>query len=765
MKTISQPGALLVLALAVASSGGAAPPPAPGAPPPPGQAPPPPAAEQAVPVFGVESSVVLLDVVVRDKKGHLVRDLKESEFEVYEDGQKQAISSFRAFDGGADYAPQSTDVPAAAAQGAPASASAHPAAVPTSGASTPAPTPEGRSTPTPAVIAFLFDRLSTEGRDNAHKAALAYATRGHVDGDVVGVFALDLALSTLQPFTKDLASVRAAFDRAAMHAGTPYAADVREQERAFNDNAQRLEASLAGINAGGGGSASSAPTAAAASLAVEREFAVMQAGMMQSFDRLERDQQGFSATNGLMAMVSGLKALPGRKTIVFFSEGLSISAAVVSKFRDVIATANRANVTVYAIDAGGLRTHSNTQEARDELVARGRQRIEQEARGIQASDGALTRGQERSEDMLRLNPQSGLGQLAEETGGFLVAETNDTARGFQRIQEEMRFYYLVSYNPIDATFDGRFRSVSVKVNRPGLEVHSRKGYLAVRSNTSVPVRAFEGPAIAQLDRRPQPDDFPLNVTALSFPESKRPGRVPVMVQLATSALAFAPDKDGKLYRAQFSIVARLRDAQGREVDRLSRDYPLTVPADKIEAAKRGDVLYFQETDLRPGRYTLEAVAWDSVGKKASVRAATVEVPAAAAGELRLSSLVLLGKVEKLTAAERERDNPLYYGDTIVYPNMGQPFRKSATPTLGFFFTVYGSPSDAAPQQALVELLKGNAVAARLPMPLGAADVNGRIQHAAALPMQALAPGDYTLRITVANGTKSASRQAHFTVAE
>ena len=53
-----------------------------------------------VPVFGTESAVVLLDVVVRDNKGRLVRDLAASELEVYEDGEKQDVSAFSIFDGG-----------------------------------------------------------------------------------------------------------------------------------------------------------------------------------------------------------------------------------------------------------------------------------------------------------------------------------------------------------------------------------------------------------------------------------------------------------------------------------------------------------------------------------------------------------------------------------------------------------------------------------------------------------------------------------------
>ncbi|MFN8094678.1 MAG: VWA domain-containing protein [Vicinamibacteria bacterium] len=612
------------------------------------------------------------------------------------------------------------------------------------------------------MIAFLYDRLSTEGRDTAHKAALAYSTRGHVDGDVVGVFQLDLALHTLQPFTTNLDAVKLAFERANMHAETPYASGgSRQDARDLFAKVESIDRSMAAM----GGVPDAGNAANAAGLAVQREFNNLQAGVLQSFDRLERDQQGFSSTNGLMALVNGLKALPGRKTIVYFSEGLNVTSNVVEPFRGVIATANRANVSVYAIDVGGLRTRSATDEARRDLDATAAQRRTDEGKGyIDPSRGNLMAHQERTEDMLRMNPQAGLGQLAEQTGGFLVSETNDTARGFQRIQEEMRFYYLLSYSPTDGTFDGRYRSISVKISRPNVEVHSRKGYLALKMPSAVPVREFEAPAIAILDRRPLPNDFPLSATVLSFPESKRLGRVPVFVQFPSTVLAYSADKAGKTYSAEVSVVARIRDESGREVDRMSRNFPLTVAAAKLEAARKGDVVYFQETDLRPGHYTLEAVAFDATSKKASVRTALVEVPSAAPTDLRLSSLVLLQKVEKLSATEQKRDNPLYFGEAIVYPNAGEPYRKSQNPNLGFFFTAYAGAGAASPQ-ATVELLKGGAPLARLPLMLPPPDADGRIQHAGALPIQALAAGEYALRLTVKNGAQTASQQAAFVVAE
>ena len=717
------------------------------------QAPTVPARDQAVPVFGVESAAVLLDVVVRDKKGRLVKDLQALDFEVYENGVRQTLSGFRVVDRGPlHFSPSSPpgNTPAAA------TTAAAPQVEP------PAAAPPVDSRGDPAVIAFVFDRMSTRGRDMAHKAARAYTAQGHVEGDVVGVFILDQTLHTLEPFTTDIETVRTAFERAAAQGQTSFAS-TRDEARGHQAEVAKAETTLAALGASGG--TDQATQATAASVAAERTFDVIRARMLQSFDRLERDQQGFASTNGLMAVVNGLKALPGRKTIVFFSEGLTISSNVLDQFRSVIATANRANVTVYAIDAGGLRTESGTLEARAELEATAQRRMRQEAQGFtQASDGSMTQGLERAEDMLRLNPHTMLGQLAEETGGFLVADTNDASPGFRRIQEEMRFYYLLSYAPTDVRFDGRFRTISVETTRSGVEVYTRKGYLAVPPNTAVPVRTHEAPAIAQLDRKPPPDDFALHASALSFPQPERPGRVPVLVELSGDALTYRFDKDKGEYQADFTIVARLRDDQGREVDRLSRRYPLTVPKASIDNVKRGNILFLQETDLPPGHYTLEAVAHDAVGNRASVRTGTVEVAASPKGEMRLSSLVLLQRVEKLSPSEAGGDNPLHYGETILYPNLGEPIHKSVMPNLGFYFTAYGAGSEGT-ARATIELVKGQQVIAKLPTLLPAPDAGGRIQHAATLPLQNLEPGEYTLRLIVGSGSASHARQARFVLTE
>jgi len=697
----------------------------------------PPAPE--VPVFGSSTAAVVVDVVVRDKKGKLVRDLTAADFTVLEDGAPQSVESVRVMDNGL------ATEQAAAAPVTP-TAAGPPAAAPA------APPPTGP----PSVIAFVFDRLTAEARKTAEKAALSYTDRGYVEGDLVAVFAIDLALHTIQPFTNDVKAVKVAFNRAATQGNTGFSSE-REEARDRTNAIDRADATLQGLS-GDPGSQNQA-----ALIASQQAFDQVQVNMIRTFDALERDQQGYATTNGLLAVVNGLKAIPGRKTVVFFSEGLAITANVQAQFRNVISSANRANVSVYAIDAGGLRTESGNHEAAEELSQTSRRRAEQEARGDSRSSDSLTRGLQRNEDYLRLNPESGLGQLADETGGFLVRDTNDATPGFRRIQEDMRFYYLVSYTPTNLSFDGRYRTIAVKVARPGVTVQTRKGYYAVRPEYAVPVRGYEAPALALLDRSPRPDAFAIKLGALSFPENERPGLAPVLVEIPGNTMAWAPERTGG-WHAQFAVVVRIKDARGKEADRLSQEYPLSSAPDKVKQLRAGSVLFYREADLPPGTYTVEAVAYDAIAQTAGTRTATFDVPKASPGALRLSSLMVVGRAEKLTKEEQDGKNPLQYGEVMLYPNLGTPIKKSVAPVLGFYFSAYGKGAGPG-QRATLEIQQGTKVVAKTSTELKALDAQGRSLNAGVLPLNSIAPGDYTLKVSVADASGVQVREAPFTVAE
>src|SRR5262245_14524267 len=129
------------------------------------------------PKFGVATSGVLVDVVVRDKKGP-VTDLTQDDFTVTEDGKPQQILSFdkRTVQG------QATVGDAAAAAGVA--------------------KPNGATGPGPSVVALAFDRLSPEGKALAFKAATQLLADRTAD-EMIGVFVVDQALHTMQPYTTD----------------------------------------------------------------------------------------------------------------------------------------------------------------------------------------------------------------------------------------------------------------------------------------------------------------------------------------------------------------------------------------------------------------------------------------------------------------------------------------------------------------------------------------------------------------------------------
>ncbi|HKV37827.1 MAG TPA: VWA domain-containing protein, partial [Blastocatellia bacterium] len=510
-------------------------------------------------------------------------------------------------------------------------------------------------------------------------------------------------------------------------------------------------------NVGGGGGVGVASAQAG--------FDRLQQNMLEAYETLERNEQGYATTDGLLAIINSIRNAPGRKAIIFFSEGLAIPPDVQERFRGVISAANRANVSVYSVDAAGLRVESPLAETITQERSLSQRRSRSNASGNEDTSGRPMMVQmERNEDLLRLNPHSGLGQLSDETGGFLIANTNNLAPGLLRVDEDMRFHYEINYAPKNPEYDGRFRQIDVKVNKPGLEVFTRKGYFAVPPVGSAPVLGYEAPALAVMAKPNTKDTLPMRISALTFPESKRPGLVPVLVRVPAAALAYSVDSEKKTYSTDFTVVALIKDESGRDVKKLSQHYQLSGSSDELDAARRGDVLFYREAVLPPGTYSVEAIAYDSLTRRSCVRTASVEVAAADVAKLRLSSLVLLKRAEKLSADDQKVSNPFHYGELLVYPNMGEPLLKSANKDLSFFFTVYPAVGSTSSPKLTVEVETANGKGlARTSPPLPAADATGRIQFASQLPLGAYPPGSYSLKITVTDGLSTVSRSVPFTV--
>lgn len=710
----------------------------------------------------VGSTEVLLDAVVKDKKGGAVGDLKPSDFEVYEDGVKQEIRSFRLVTRGPAAAGK-PDGKSAVKPDDKSGAGAAPAPSPSGGGRTPA--RPARENPLSAV-ALVFDRLSPEGRVRARDAALGYVGNESRPDDFVGVFSIDLSLKAVQPFTNDARLVRQAVERVGARGSTPYAAsgepaaDRANKQMASPASDPFTGAGLAGTGEASGGNVG--PQAGAA--AAEAQFAEMTRRAVEGFEILERGQQGFATTDALLAVINAMGRLPRRKALIFFSEGVAIPTAVQSQFRSVISAANRANVSIYAVDAAGLRALSADAEAGRAMQALGRRRI---AVAGSPSDGSgpMTRDLERNEDLMNQNPEGGLNELAGQTGGLFISNTNNPGQRLRQVDEDLHVYYLLSYSPRDQNFDGRFRQISLKVNRPGVEVQARKGYFALNTSYDTPVLHYEVPGLVLLgSERPPASAFNSRVAAFNFPEPGRAGLVPVMVEVPAGSINYVVGKDRKSYATNFSVVVLVRDEAGRPVRKLSNQYVLGGPLENLDAARRGKILFYRETRLEPGRYTVSSVVHDATNDRASVGAGALEVPAGDDSRLRLSSIVLIKSAEQATAADKQSPNPFHFGDVLIYPNMSEPVRKAVTKNLAFFVTAYPPRDSATPAKLRLEITQGGRTLGQASYDLPAPDDAGRVQYAAALPIDKFGPGDYELKVTVQDARDTATRTEKFTIA-
>ena len=678
-------------------------------------------------------TAVLVDVVVRDRRGDPVRDLSQDDFEILEDGAPQAIGSFTPiFEG--------HEGPTLTTEGKPMPAAEKADATP----ATPGPGLTG-----PPVTALVFDRLSPEGKQLAVKAARTYVTQKEPLPSLVGVFGIDLAFTPYAPFTKDPAVLSKALDTIESRASATFGVDKERQARVDQEAAMTqatADAATAGAGAGGSGAIGSSPGAA--------QLAQMESRMTKAFEVLERDEAGYASVNGLFAIIGQLKTLPGRKSIVLFSEGVSIPPAVQRLFLGVIDAANRANVSIYTMDAAGLRAESQQAEIRDTVNRAGNRNL---TNSRNSSSEPLMRDLEKNEDVLRQDAHTGLGMLSQETGGQLFENTNNLRQGFDRIESDLRNYYLLGYTPTNPTYDGTFRRIDVKVKRSGVTVAARKGYFAVRNAGGGPVNTWEAPALGVIDQRPVPNAFPVRSAALLFPDKAHPGVVPVLVDLKTAPMSFPETEDKRGFKSDFAVVVRFLGPKDEVVRKVGQHYEMAADMDKLDIAKNSEVLFYREPELSPGVYTMETIVYDHPSGKASVRYATVDVPKIDATKLRMSSFVIVKRAEKVREDE-PKDGPLFVKDVLVYPNLGSDISKATEKDLGFFFTVYPGASKEATVAAL-ELLQNGQLLARLPLQLGAPDASGRIQELGRLPISELPAGTYELRGVAKQGTQQVYRSA------
>jgi hypothetical protein len=391
--------------------------------------------------------------------------------------------------------------------------------------------------------------------------------------------------------------------------------------------------------------------------------------------------------------------------------------------------------------------------ALDNLSTRRRSTTDREGRLTQ--DGLLAL-MERNEDALRQAPASGLTRLADGTGGFFLGSTNALDEGLAAVEEELGAYYLLSYTPRRAEPDGRFHRITVEVERPHGRLQARAGYLAVTTPLAAPPLPHEARALALLEGETPPSAVDVRVRGLQFPEEPSRSRVPILVEVAGRDLGREEHPVEGVFRQDFTILVLIRDARGRVVRQLSQRYPLQGQLDEIDSTSAGDVLFYREARLPAGDYSVQAVVHDAVADRAGSASAGLMVPSGAPGHLRASSLMVVGRAERLSDEERSGQAPLQYDDVVLYPNLGEPVPREPGRELAFFLTAWPARERSGVDARIEVRREGTTVAAAPPLRLEPQD-DGRIRLVSSLPVDTFAAGDYELRVTLNDGVDAEIR--------
>jgi hypothetical protein len=478
-------------------------------------------------------------------------------------------------------------------------------------------------------------------------------------------------------------------------------------------------------------------------------------------DRLLRQQQEGSPLYFLMALAKGQASAPGRKSVLYFTSGLTVSGILNDFFKSTQSEANRAHVAFYPIDVGGLAIDSEAQAARDaaEAIRKDSMSIDPLAGGRTSTDKVQLG--ERVEASTRTNWKQPLSELGENTGGFAALDTNDYRKPMERLAADLAGYYEIAYAPSSSSWDGAFRSTEVKVSRAGAKPQQGNGYIATPPDESGPILAYEMPLLEALKAAEAKKDFPVTAGAFAFGTTPEGREVTLVAELPTSSFKIATDPKTKLYRLHFALLALVKDAKGQTVERVSQDYPLQGPLDKLPQLQQGHVVFKRKLVVAPGSYTLELVAQDRESAATTVYRTPLVV--AAAQGLGMSSVVVVRRMEPAPPVQPGApDDPLRGEAMRIVPSLDDPISKATTAKLPVYVVVYPVAGAGAPQMTLEFSSEGRPEGRNTVM-LPAADSDGRIRFLAPIPIDKYGAGRHELKVTVRQGSAFAEEKVAFTL--
>jgi VWFA-related protein len=516
------------------------------------------------PSFKTVTTLVEVDAIVKDRAGRFVPDLKAADFELREDGVPQQVEQIYLVLGTVvkpvtSASPTTPAVPAPPALPAP---------------STPLPAPQTQRT---FVLLFDQEHMLPGGLDHARKAALEFLKTSFHEGDIGGI------VSGGTMVNNRLTSVRAELESAVN--GLKPAGDLRSLQATLREWPRLVDSfevyQIAERN--DQDTISRAVSRACNDDPDGCKRVPVDQMVMEKARRVIVDlrSSGMRTMHTVTALASGLAKLPGRKTIIFLSDGFFAEDSW-ANLRQVVDVANRASVRVYSLDTRGL----NRGSASSDIFEMG-------------SHGAVTPAAEvPGFDTASDGPNS----LAVDTGGLAIRNENDFAKALDQIAADTSSYYILGYRSTNTKFDGKFRQIAVSVKTSGLTVRARKGYLATPpvASTSAGTAATPGAAVpsnAGTGGPPTapPVAAPSGAPAAAVAPPAAAAETPAAASAGAGALRLQPDVKDRLA------------ALGKIAPDTSRGSANTVPDNVLAQARAGWEAY-QRGDVRAAKAALSAAA-------------------------------------------------------------------------------------------------------------------------------------------------------------
>jgi VWFA-related protein len=569
------------------------------------------AQDQGDPIIKLNVDLIQIDVTVYGKNQKHVPGLTEDDFEVFRDGKRQTIKKVLYV----SRPPLPPPDPAVAASLAT------------------APGKQLRRQDVRRTFAIFIDDLSV---NMGQLPPLRDAVRKFVEeqvqpGDIVAIYRSSGGLGLFEQFTTD---------KRALLAGI---ANVRFRNMNGVDSLAPIDSNPMEDD----------PNPTIAAMALEQRM------REESNMRTRQDMLTAGMLSGAAFIVQGLRDLPGRKSMVIFSESIQLydlpqalnnpganpMAAGASggtrdrtraAMRSLVDIANRSGVTFYTVDPRGLQV----------LGATAADTFSQDVRKAQG------RIQQRQMDFSL--SQDGLSTLAEETGGLFFRNTNDLGRALTDAANDQDGYYLVAFQPDAETFEktkqgqSRMHKLTIKVHGQGMKVRYRKSFAGVPDSERVAANA--NPLVSAMMSPFRASEIPMKLTPIYLEAADGTGPFirahlfldPKGFQFADDPAAPEDKNRTPWKQAVADEMVVLYDQNGALVERVAQSQTIRVRADNYAALLKNGISQVLDIPVKkPGAYQVRAAVMDQANRQTGSSAQFVVIPDLKNKDLAMSDITLL----------------------------------------------------------------------------------------------------------------------------